>query len=208
MDGALGGLIDTPLGRAVQKVIADNALVLSRAPAAAGKSGFGSALADGVGKVWNAPNTGLGLAYGLAGHLAGQLNRLRPGDQPDPRIQLGHNAVEFVDNPLGGVGAITLGNSTTYSGDPYDPKDKAWYHDGRDPRIAEHGHSYMDHEEQHTIQGQQLGPFYLPSNLAGGIMGLLFDRDETGGRDWHGPHNWNETGPQGRVSRPWPKRKP
>ena len=69
---------------------------------------------DLAGKLWSAPNTALGLAYGLAGHAVGQANRLRPGDQPDPRIQVGNNAVEFVNNPFGGVSAITLGNTITY----------------------------------------------------------------------------------------------
>src|SRR5690348_15246737 len=57
---------------------------------------FGS-IGDVAGKVWNLPNTLLGLGYGMAGHVAGELNRLRPGDQPDPRIQFGHNAVEFIN---------------------------------------------------------------------------------------------------------------
>ena len=76
-------------------------------------------LGDLAGKVWNLPNTAIGLGYGLTGYAAGQLNRLRPGDQPnDPRIQFGNNAVEFVNNPLGGGRAVTLGNSITYRDDP------------------------------------------------------------------------------------------
>jgi hypothetical protein len=33
---------------------------------------------DLAGKAWNAPNTAIGLAHGLAGHVASELNRLQP----------------------------------------------------------------------------------------------------------------------------------
>lgn len=103
--GRLGG---TQLGRNVQRRLVENVTALAKAPG----------LADAAGKIWNGPNTAIGLGYGLAGYAAGQLNRLRPGDQPDPRIRIGNNAIEFLNNPAGGVGAVTLGNTTTYSGDP------------------------------------------------------------------------------------------
>lgn len=154
-------------------------------------------VADLAGKVWNAPNTALGLAYGLAGHAVGHANRLRPGDQPDPRIQVGNNAVEFVSNPFGGVGAITLGNTITYRGDPLDPNDVSFTDNGKWPWSVERGRELVGHERQHTVQGQQLGPFYLPSNLLGGLNGLIRDKD------WHGPHNWNERGPKGAPQKPW-----
>ncbi|MFN3584318.1 hypothetical protein [Phenylobacterium sp.] len=144
--------------------------------------------ANYVGKGWNAPNTLFGLAYGGAGHVAGELNRLRSGDQPNPRIRLGHNAVEFINNPGGGVSAVTLGNATVHHDDPYAKRDPA----------------YMAHEEAHTRQGELLGPFYLPSNILGGLSALALDRDSRGRPDWHGPHNWNERGPQGTPPRPWP----
>ena len=98
-----GGGMQSPLKQRGQRQVADNAGMLG----------------DLAGKVWNLPNTAIGLGYGLAGYAAGQLNRLRPGDQPnDPRIQFGNNAVEFVNNPLGGGRAVTLGNSITYRDDP------------------------------------------------------------------------------------------
>ena len=180
-------------------------VALARAPKRKDGPGrpFGS-VGDVVGKVWNLPNTALGLGYGLAGYAVGQLNRLKPGDQPnDPRIQVRNNAVEFVNNPLGGVGAITLGNTITYSGDPYDPNDVDWnwYREKT-------GQDIRDHERAHTVQGQQLGPLYLPSNIVGGLLGLLRDRDEAGNRDWGGPSNWNERGPNLNPPRPWPPGKP
>lgn len=183
-------------------------VALERAPKrkdAAGRP-FGS-VGDVAGKVWNLPNTLVGFGYGLAGHVAGELNRLRPGDQPDPRIQFGHNAVEFINNPAGGVGAITLGNTSTYNHDPYDPNDEFWYPNGEDPRTVENGHSWMEHERGHTYQGQQLGPLYLLSNLLGGVNSMVHDRDpDTGKPIWHGRHNWNEQGPIESAT-PWPTKR-
>ena len=171
--------MNSPLGRAVQRTIAQNALILKDLP----------------GKAWNGPNTAIGLAYGLAGHVAGELNRLRPGDRPVPKISLGHNAVEFRNNPFGGVSAITLGNASIYADDPYDPQNPSW-----DNQKRTEGHSPQEHEEQHTYQGQQLGPLYLPSNLLGGLNSVLR------GEGWHGEHNWNERGPQSNPPTPWARK--
>lgn len=148
-----------------------------------------------AGKIWNSPNTALGLGLGSAGYLVGQLNRLRPGDQADPRIQIGHNAVEFINNPATPLGALTLGNTTIYGTDPDDPNDRWW--GGHERNF---GHPVQEHEEQHTYQGEQLGPAYLPSNILGGLTGLIRDGD------WHGPSNWNERGPRLPTPRPWPPR--
>lgn len=151
------------------------------------------------GKIWNAPNTALGLAYGGVVYGLGAVMGMHP------RVSLGHNAVQFTNNPLGGVGAITLGNATIYNQDPfvYSP-DNIWFYPNGTPRpdgdVADGaGHGVADHEEQHTYQGELLGPVYLPSNLLGGLAGLLRDRD------WHGPSNWNEAGPSTDPPRLWPK---
>lgn len=148
-----------------------------------------------LGKAWNLPNTAIGLAYGLGGHLAGKVMR------KNPHISLRGNAVQFVNNPLGGVSAITLGNATVWNGNPYDPKDSSgpdWFEADGTPR-RENGHSVPEHEEQHTRQGELLGPLYLPSNLLGGANALLR------GQGWHGEGNWNETDPQMNPARPWPR---
>lgn len=139
---------------------------------------------DVLGKVWNAPNTLIGLAYGGAGHLLGAAMGRRP------YATVADNAVQFRNNPLGGVGAITLGNTTTYNGDPDDP----------DPAERALWADVPRHERQHTIQGQQLGPAYLPSNILGGLWGVIRDGE------WHGRSNWNERGPQETPARPWPRR--
>ncbi len=152
------------------------------------------ATADIADKIWNAPNTVVGLAYGGVGHMAG----LAAGTKP--YVTTGANAIQFRNNPLGGAGAITLGNTTTYDDDPADPN-STWsrYH-------KVHPEPIWEHERQHTIQGQQLGPFYLPSNLLGGGLALLRDRDIDRRPDWHGPSNWNEWGPQETPPKPWPSR--
>lgn len=67
---------------------------------------MGPAARDLAGKARNAPNTLVGLAYGGAGHAAG----LALGTEP--YVTVGANAIQFRDNPFGGAGAITLGNTT------------------------------------------------------------------------------------------------
>lgn len=154
-----------------------------------------------LGKWRNAPNTALGLAYGLMGHVAGKaMGR-------DSRIGIGGNAVQFIDNPFGGVSVVTLGNTTIWNGDPYsrrgspDPRARSW-HDAKGNPKLENGHTQMEHEKQHTLQGEMLGALYLPSNLLGGLNSLRK------GEGWHGDGNWNETGPQDNPSRPWKARRP
>ncbi|HKU54105.1 MAG TPA: hypothetical protein VJP60_01980 [Rhizomicrobium sp.] len=137
-----------------------------------------------AGKIWNLPNSLIGLGYGTLGYLAGWPSHWL-GWQEAPGITTGNNAVQFTDNPFGGVSAITLGNVQVMNGKPTDL--------GGDDNLV------GQHEEPHTYQGEQLGPLYLPSNIWGGLTGLLIDGS------WHGPHNWNEVGPQQHPPVPWPK---
>jgi hypothetical protein len=138
-----------------------------------------------AGKIWNLPNTALGLAYGGAGYLAGLANYELGGQEQAPGIQLGNNAIQFTNNPFGGVSAITIGNAEVFG-------NRALMGSDGQPIGA-------PHEEQHTYQGEQLGPLYLPSNLLGGITAEVL------GGDWHAPQNWNETGPQQNPPVPWPQ---
>lgn len=138
-----------------------------------------------AGKIWNLPNSLIGLGYGTLGYLAGWPSYLLGLQDDRPRITTGNNAVQFTDNPFGGPSAITLGNVEVF---------------GYGPNAKDINYGRMkQHEEQHTSQGEQLGPFYLPSNILGGAAGVLIDGS------WHGPHNWNEVGPQLRPPVPWPK---
>jgi hypothetical protein len=81
-------------------------------------------------------------------------------------------------------GAITIGNAICYG-------------TGVGPGTSLPNGTMGDHERQHTLQGQQLGPLYLPSNILGGIAG------ESINGDWHGSANWNEVGPQSTPPSPW-----
>jgi hypothetical protein len=120
--------------------------------------------------------------------------KLTPMVGENPHIDVRDNAIQFTNNPLGGVSAITLGNAVIWNGNPYNAKDSngpSWP-DGR---------KAIEHEKQHTYQGEQLGPFYLPSNVLGGLNALVRDGQ------WHGGGNWNEVGPQQDPPRPWGKRK-
>jgi hypothetical protein len=170
---------------------------LARAPKRAGWR-------DIAGKIWNAPNTAIGAIYGGLGMGAGQLAHVF-GGAPEPKVFWRDNAIQFINNPFGGVSAITLGNTTTWKDDPYGPPNDTWFMPDGSPKL-EKGHTYPQHETQHTYQGQQLGPAYLPSNIAGGLTALLFDRDENGRPNWHGDHNWNERGPQSQNLTPWAPR--
>jgi len=134
----------------------------------------GALAIDLLGKAWASPTTLIGLILGLVGHVAGWAMRRRV------RISLGNNAVQFEGNAVAGISAVTFGNVCLYRGPICDAA----------------------HERQHTYQAQLLGPFYLPSNFAGGVAALLLDGF------WHGPHNWNETGPLMSPSRPWPGSRP
>src|SRR6185437_1469446 len=66
---------------------------------------------DVAGKIWNAPNTAVGLLYGGVGMAAGEAAHLMGLQEKAPRVFLGNNGVQFVNNPLGGRSAITLGNA-------------------------------------------------------------------------------------------------
>lgn len=127
-----------------------------------------------VGKLWNAPNTVLGLLWGAAGMLFGA------------RAGLGNNAVQFTNHPFMGDSAVTLGNTVSYGGD-FGPETLVL---GDVPVGV--------HEFQHTLQGQLLGPLYLPSNVLGGVAAVIRNGY------WHGSFNWNEVGPQLNPPRPWP----
>jgi hypothetical protein len=145
----------------------------------------GSAMtSDLAGKIWTSPNTLLGVAYGAVGYVAGWANYAFGGQAAGPDIIFGNNAIQFTNNPLARLGAITLGNAEVFGGGRFD--------------LAADGNLFEAHERQHTVQAQLLGSLYLPSNVLGGAAGLLF------GGKFHASQNWNEIGPQRNPPRPWP----
>jgi len=147
------------------------------APGAASFGAIGGPIgvvADIIGKIWNIPNDIIGLALGVAGLPFGA------------EMHLGNNALEFTNNPLAFLGAITLGNVINYA-------------PGFGPTVEapEGGHTVGTHESMHTFQGQILGPLYIPANIIGGILGSIF------GGDYHAPGNFMEAGPQSHPSVPF-----
>ncbi len=143
-----------------------------------------SGVKDVVGKVWNLPNTAVGLVFGGVGHVVGLIMGTNPS------IDFGNNAIQFHNNPLI-PSAITLGNVIVY-GPRTSPNDRN-VHFQNTPL----GHTVGQEEYRHTMQGQILGPLYLPIHIIGGVSsmfrspnaGLLHPVDP-----WHS-NNFMETGP-------------
>jgi hypothetical protein len=138
-------------------------------------------VADVAGKIWAAPNTVLGLvvggvAYGVAwaGHGIG-LNGA-------PSISIGNNAIQFENIPFGD-GALTLGNTITYGGGtkPTDDRNDLY----GDPRMLNLGL----HEQGHTRQYQEFGPFFLPAYLVGGGI-TRTNPFETGANNYAAGGGW------------------
>lgn len=162
-----------------------------------GKIG-GISVHDVVGQLFNAPNTAVGMTYGALGQATGEIAHAMNPRVPQPRMVTRGGRTEFLNNPFAGAGAITIGEVTTYGDDPYSPEGrKNW----RETERRE-GHPVWEHERQHVLQGRQLGPLYLPSNIAGGLTALAHFRDRPDD-PWHGPRNWNERGPSINPPRPW-----
>jgi hypothetical protein len=188
--GSTAGGEESPAPGSGPWLTIDEQAALARAP---NRSGW----RDVVGKVWNAPNSAIGAAYGALGIGVGAVARAFDDTAPKPKVFWRDNALQFTNNPFGGVSAITLGNTTTWRDDPFGPPNPRWFERDGSPRL-ENGHTYPQHETAHTYQGQQLGPLYLPSNLLGGLNAVLH------GEGWRGDHNWNEVGPQSPPATPWP----
>jgi hypothetical protein len=108
-----------------------------------------------------------------------------------------NNAIQFEnrENHPFMVSAITLGNTISYDGLATAPG----YSPGLEAAtggLRIYNGMVGTHEYQHTIQGQQLGPLYLPSNVLGMAASTL------GGGGTHGRLNWNR-GPQSLPPRVW-----
>lgn len=141
-------------------------------------------LLDLIGKVWNLPNTLLGLVYGGVGHVAGWLMRTRP------HVSLGNNAVQFHNCPLM-LTAMTLGNVIIYGPRRTPETANVCF---RDTPAC---HTVGREEYRHTQQGQILGPFYLPVHLVAGVASVLRSPHAELARKvdaWH-RNNFMETGP-------------
>jgi len=134
------------------------------------------------GKIWNAPNTAIGLVWGGLG--------IPFGAKPS----FGNNSLQFENHPFMWGGDITLGNVICYR------KGMG----SKDPLFPGSPYNYGDHERQHTKQGEQLGPLFFPAYGIFGVNSLLH------GNDFFGPGNRMEYGPYlpetqpHTPPRPWP----
>ena len=118
---------------------------------------------DVVGKIWNLPNTALGLVAGGAGYAVGKIGYALGWYSHNPQIQFGHNGIEFLNNPfIAEDGALTLGNAISYSKEKPPSAPDAY----GDPSVT-----YGRHEEAHTYQSQVLGPLFIPTYLLTGKPG-------------------------------------
>lgn len=139
---------------------------------------------DVVGKIWNLPNTLLGLVYGGVGHVVGWITGT------NPYITFKNNAIQFHNNPFTTT-AMTLGNTILYNPAPQ-------YQSGA--KIG--GHTLGYEEMQHTYQGQVLGPLYLFGHFALGTAAMIIGNDYSI-EGWHGPVNFLENCPHKPVPSPW-----
>jgi len=127
------------------------------------------------GKIWNAPNTAIGLVVGGLG--------IPFGAKPS----FGNNALQFENHPFMFGGDITLGNVICYR------KNMG----SKDPLFRGSPYNFGDHERQHTKQGEQLGPLFFPAYGIFGVNSLLHRGD------FFATGNYMETGPSFPDSPRW-----
>lgn len=191
--GVLGGVGDivSGVGNVALGAVTGNGATVSNGLSQIGSGVGGVAMGtlDLAGKAWNAPNTAIGLAYGLVGAGVGLVMGTHPG------ISIGNNAVQFTNNPLQPT-AMTLGNVIVYgTGKEFQPG-AVW--PGNPNTIG-------SQEQQHTYQGQVLGPLYFPAHLVGGTIAYINNPADGFINGWHGPQNPLERGPHDPENpRPWP----
>jgi len=182
--GVLGGVgnIISGVGNVVLGAVTGNGATVSTGFSQIGNGG-GSVITGSLnlaGKVWNSPNTAIGLTLGVVGWALG-------GSAPT----IGNNAIQFGNNPILAPSfmpaGLTLGNAINYA-------------PGYTPNITPRGqlNTVGQHEIQHTYQGEITGPLYIPLNLLGKGIGLLINGDAEGSA------NFMEKGSYSYPARPWP----
>ncbi len=144
-----------------------------------------SMVGDVVGKIWNLPNTLLGLVYGGVGHVVGWMMGTKP------YITFGNNAIQFVNNPFTD-GATTLGNVVVYQGGKYYSPES----------IRGNGYTLGYEEMQHTYQGQALGLLYFPAHIGLGVSAMI-SSGQYNNLGWHSSVNVLENCPHARTPSPW-----
>ncbi len=97
-----------------------------------------------IGKIWNLPNTIIGIVYGGVGHVIGEVGQMFGVYSAEPTMSFGHNAIQFENNPLMAT-AMTFGNTIVYGkGKDYQPNSHWLGHAG----------TLGQEEMQHTFQGE------------------------------------------------------
>ncbi len=112
-------------------------------------------LVDLAGKIWELPNTLLGLTAGVASLPFGS------------DISFEHNAIVFNNFPWGPGGALTLGNTILSTEPQLTPNMIPTYMARYDylSGLPLPANPYVDlggHEEAHTYQASVLGPLFIP----------------------------------------------
>jgi len=126
-----------------------------------------SDLVSGIlGKIWDLPNTALGLGLGVADSLA----TLATGQVP--HIGFGNGALQISNlldlRPINLGGAITFGDTQLYNGvKPGDPQEATPYIQPDGSRL--NGFTYGEHERAHTAVDDRLGIFALPLYLGSAL---------------------------------------
>jgi RHS repeat-associated protein len=169
---------DAALRAAFQRMFTDN--IEASRPGSHVVRGPVTAIA---GKIWNLPNTAVGIVYGLAGYAYGWAAGYNP-------------SLEFEDGTLhvknSGLmsSAMTMGNVIVFGPD-YGPG-VSNEHFATTPS----GYTVGQEEYLHTVQGEVLGPLYFPAHIIGGTISLWSDPlpGYSGGDKWH-QNNAFETGP-------------
>lgn len=123
-----------------------------------------------IGKLWALPTTVVfGLTFGLLGVCFAPKK---------VRIRIAHNAICFYNHPFlkGNYAGLTLGNVINFQG-----SDDYFY-----------GNDVAEHERQHTLQAEFLGPLYIP------LHAFYFLKYRQ--KPWQNPL---ERGPYSNPPRPW-----
>ncbi|MCS7045186.1 MAG: hypothetical protein NZO58_02400 [Gemmataceae bacterium] len=137
-----------------------------------------------VGQGWNGINTTIGWGWVGIGWIVDVVTGTNA-----MTVSLGNNAIQVQKHPwMYSFGAMTMGQVVVY-GSNFGPNVLQVQGDNLVPVGL--------HEEQHTYQGQILGPLYFPLHGCCGVLSLIFTAD------WHkgNPLEW---GPMDNPPRPWP----
>jgi hypothetical protein len=138
----------------------DDVEVVAPKPVHAGPQGptWQNPLSDVLGKIWSFPNTEAGLLAAAASWAAGKFMGT------DPHFKFGDNAIQLLNSPLNiDRRAYALGNVQIYP-----------VGNGPDRSVRSYTGAMVRngaHEGGHSTQGQILGPWFIPAEILGSMLG-------------------------------------